>query len=226
MAAKKKQESTTELEVIKERNATGALERVQKKMALVKGPNGAIVIRAAADARLVSEVVNTDIPEVEKQIADLWGNDAKAAYRLYVSIRDKANRFLKPLTALREAAQAAVGAWQMAEQRRLNEQAAKEQKKLDKKMPDAGVVVTAEKVQIEGLTLTLRKRVGNVLLLKLIQEIAAGRAPLQCVDLNDAFLRSKARELWDTVEPDSKGQRWIYGGSVQLIEEPDTTRRG
>src|SRR5215475_11759318 len=59
--------------------------------------DGAIVVSNQAGAEIASILVNTEIPVVEKLIEELWGEDCKSAYDLYVSIRDKRDRFAKPL---------------------------------------------------------------------------------------------------------------------------------
>lgn len=214
----------------REEQATSQIETIRKKIEPLvdkgivgKGihPIFALVVRNAMDAALASEVINQDIPPYREKLEIMWGEDKKTAFALYKSIRDKFNFYDSRADNLDRALRQAIGKWSMEEQRKRDAEAAKQQAKIEKKNPGAAVVVQSERVEIAG-TVSARRRTYEIRDHdKLIKLVAEGKAPKYFISLNETEIRREALRLYDGVQPDKNGKRFIYDGTIELFEEPE-----
>src|SRR6266545_1052442 len=209
---------------------------LQARLAPLRTKLAVLAVANQQQAELASRVLGDDIPNIEAKIWQWWGEDRQKAGELYDSLRAKEHAWSDPLDRIKKNLKAILAAWQYAEKQRREMEARKQQIVVDKKMPDLGIVVQADKVEVAGAGLVVRKK-GQLVegqKIRLIQLIAAGKAPLELVTINEPQLNVEARSRWDSaakiVTKGKKGapdkvQRFLYERTVELYEDAGTARR-
>lgn len=209
-----------------EERATAAFNGLDRKLRPITDTMlGIIRLKSQADADLLSGVINNDIPAIEKQIWEWFGQDAKVAYDHWKALREKENRFGKPLADRLASYRQILARYQYAERQKAITEAANKQTAIDEAAPELGIVVEPREVKVEGAKLVMRKCHRVVNLLALVKLVAQGKAPLVAIEANDTFLAGQTRQLFDTCQPDADGKKWLYKDAVEVYEEPSVTRR-
>jgi hypothetical protein len=84
-------------------------------------------------------------------------------------------------------------------------------KKIEQAPPEPTVVAKTTP-KIEGLHYTETKHYAVEDLKALVKAVAEGKAPIGAIDFNKGFINKQTHALFDSVEPDKKGVKWLYPG--------------
>lgn len=225
-AAKKAGALVPEL-IAPEERAQAAFSGLDRKLAPLTDPIlGIVRIKNQADADLLSAVINVDIPNIEKQIFDWFGRDREVSWHHYKSLKEKEDRFGKPLGERLKQYRQLLAGYLFREKQKAIEEAVQKQRAIDEAAPDLGIVVQPKEVKVEGVTPTMRKKHRVVNLLALVKLVAQGKADIECIQADDVYLANKARTKFDTcqVDPLDHSKRWLYKDAVEVYEEPGVSR--
>lgn len=229
MAAAKKKAASNPI-VVREKAAEALLTALDRKIApMVDSKTRQILIRDQRDAELLGSIVKTDIPAIEADIYKWFGKDTDDARKLYESLREKRDRFGKPIENRKRQYRNLITNWVFAEQKRKDEEAAERQRQIDEIAPEAGAVVQSEEVELFGFSTVKRKGVKVVDSQLLIKLIAAGEAPwnlLVAEPIDMEILRKEARKEFDSVQASADGKKYLYNGTVEIYEEGGISSRG
>lgn len=165
--------------------------------------------------------IANSIAATVKEIGESWEKETAFFNRFHKTLTARRGKYQAILNALIGKIKLGIGLWVLQERKRREE----EEAKINAALPAEAPPVTLDKPRVEGMSPRTIYKYQIVNLMDLLRLIVKGKAPITAIQVNDSWMTDEVNQKHDMAIEAPDGRRYLYDGTVEVIEDVSMARR-